>query len=475
MGHEPAPRNRSVTDSHSSDCTGTRHFLTIMWEALSGDPIETGKVKFVGCGELPSLFAVSDFAAAAVASAGAAIAKLLGAAFGEPPPVIVDRRLASLWFARSIQPIGWTLPAAWDPLAGDYATTDGWIRLHTNAPRHHAAALAALGVPAVRDDVERAVARWNAVALESAVVESGGCAAAMRTVDAWTQHSQGQSVFAEPLVALRDTDDADATPWQPTRDRPLQGLRVLDLTRVLAGPIATRFLAGFGAQVLRIDPPVWDEPAIVPDVTLGKRCARLDLHDTAARETFHRLLSDAHVLVHGYRAGALDALGFDPEARRRIRPGLVDVSLNAYGWSGPWSNRRGFDSLVQMSSGIADAGMRRLGRRRPTPLPVQALDHATGYLMAAAVIQGLTRRLSSGRGFEAKASLARTAQMLIGGPDGDPVASMAPAEGGDYSSEVEHTAFGAAHRLKPAIEIDAAPMRWDLPATTLGSTRAEWA
>ena len=165
---------------------------------------------------------------------------------------------------------------------------------------------------------------------------------------------------------------------------------MLDLTRVLAGPVATRFLAGFGADVLRIDPPEWDEPAVVPEVTLGKRCARLDARTDDGRAHLRRLLAEADVLVHGYRPGVLDSLlGVDADGRAELRPGLVEVCLDAYGWTGPWSARRGFDSLVQMSSGIAEAGMRWAGRDVPTPLPVQALDHATGYLMAAEVIDGL--------------------------------------------------------------------------------------
>ncbi|MGH8241600.1 MAG: CoA transferase, partial [Steroidobacteraceae bacterium] len=343
----------------------------------------------------------------------AAVAELVAAGSGDVPHTCIDRRLASLWFGYSLRPVGWSLPSPWDPIAGDYATADGWIRLHTNAPRHRDAALAVLGVPANKEDVARVVATWKGAELESTVIEHGGCAAQMRSVEAWRAHPQGQSVAAEPLVSHEATVDCEPRPrWLPTPSRPLQGLRVLDLTRVLAGPVATRCLAGFGADVLRIDSPTWDEPAVVPDVTLGKRCARLNLHETQGRTQLRNLLAQADVLIHGYRADALERLGLDSPTRRAIRPGLVDVCLNAYGWTGPWRNRRGFDSLVQMSTGIADAGMRKLGKERPTPLPVQALDHATGYLMAAAAIRGVTQRLTIQRGFQASVSLARTAELL---------------------------------------------------------------
>lgn len=451
-----------------------RQFLRAMWQALGGDTTVCDHVDFVGSGGLPSAFAVADFAAAAVGVAGAAVIELIAATSGELQTVTVDRRLASLWFGSSIRPQGWELPGPWDSIAGDYAASDGWIRLHTNAPHHRAAALEVLDVFPVRAHVARAVRAWSTETLEAAIVEIGGCAAAMRSTEDWTRHAQGQSLKAEPIVATRLTDDIDTSGWRPARDRPLQGLRVLDLTRVLAGPVATRFLAGWGADVLRIDPPTWDEPAVVADVTLGKRCARLDLHNARARAQFQQLLSQAHVLVHGYRADALERMGLDADSRRRLRPGLVDVCLNAYGWSGPWRNRRGFDSLVQMSTGIAARGMQVFGKDHPAPLPVQALDHATGYLMAAAVTRGLTQRIRSGRGYEGKLSLARTAALLIDGPRGAPETDFIPAADGDWNEQTELTSLGPARRLRPPVEIAGAAMLWDRAAASLGSSPATW-
>jgi hypothetical protein len=291
----------------------------------------------------------------------------------------------------------------------------------------------------------------------------------MRSLEAWAQHAQGRNVAAAPLLSVESSDDICDLSWAPTPARPLKGLRILDLTRVLAGPVATRFLAGLGADVLRIDSPTWDEPGVVPDVTLGKRCARLDLRSDQTQ--LRRLLSQAHVLVHGYRANALENLGLGSAERRRIRPGLVDVCLNAYGWSGPWRNRRGFDSLVQMSAGIADAGMRELKKERPTPLPVQALDHATGYLMAAAVLRGL----STQKGFQARASLAGTAQLLVTRrPTERPTNLITAAADTDWSDEVELTEFGPAHRLRPPVQVGTAVMHWDRPAVSLGSSPPEF-
>jgi CoA-transferase family III len=452
----------------------TRYFLAAMSRDLAIAPETLHAVQFSGSGGLPSVFAVSDFATAAIATVAAALAELVGTKLGSLPRVSVDRRLSSLWFGWSIRPEGWTRPSVWDSLAGDYLAADGWIRLHTNAPHHRAAALSALGVPGDKSEVARAVAGWKAEALETAIVQSNGCAAAMRTMAAWATHPQGESVSREPLLFARDSDDTCDARWSPTPDRPLRGIRVLDLTRVLAGPAATRFLAGFGADVLRIDPPTWDEPSIVPEMTLGKRCARLDLRNAGDRAIFVELLRNADVLVHGYRADALEKLGLDAAACRAIRPGLIDVSLDAYGWSGPWRNRRGFDSLVQMSAGIAEAGMRELGKDRPTPLPVQALDHATGYLMAASAIRGLAQRVANGRGFEGRLSLARTAQLLVTGPGEETMRDFATATEDEYSPAIEATDFGPARRLRPPIAIAGAPMRWDRSAVKLGSSAPSW-
>ena len=454
--------------------------------ALGLPPQATRAVQWVGAGSLPSVFAVSDLAAGSVAAAGASVAEWVALRTGAPAAVAVNRRLCSLWFGGTVRPVGWELPPVWDAIAGDYATADGWIRLHTNAPHHRAAALAALGFAQDtlpdKAAVSHAVAAWSAQALEAAVVGRNGCAAAMWSQAQWASHPQAQHVQAEPLVALTQHTALDAAPpaWASHFNpaRPLQGIRVLDLTRVLAGPVATRFLAGFGADVLRIDPPDWDEPNIVPDVTLGKRCARLDLRTAAGRDTFVQLLRQADVLVHGYRADALERLGLGAQERQAIRPGLVDVSLNAYGASGPWRNRRGFDSLVQMSTGIAHAGMQQGGKDRPTPLPVQALDHATGYVMAAAVVKGLSQRwlqrAAGAQGWQAHISLARVAHLLVNTPVPEgPAEPVALAEG-DWSDTLEHTDFGPAHRLRSPVSVGGQSLQWARAASRLGSAQPQW-
>ncbi|MFS2072359.1 CoA transferase [Pseudomonas sp. CT11-2] len=424
-------------------------------------------IPFTSSGALPSAFAVTDLACASIAAAGQAASELLHRQTGRLPSLEVDRRLASFWFATSIRPVGWSVPPLWDPVAGDYATKDGWIRLHTNAPHHRAAAESVLGACADRAAMASKVAQWAKNDLEQAVVEAGGCAAEMRSWKQWQAHPQGRAVNAEPLIQFSVDGNQTAKPWQGSVAQPLAGIKVLDLTRVLAGPIASRFLAGLGADVLRIDPPTWNEPGVVPEVTLGKRCARLNLHDKADRAVFESLLKDADILLHGYRADALERLGYGIAQRQALAPGLIDVCLNAYGWSGPWQNRRGFDSLVQMSSGIADAGMHWKKSDKPTPLPVQALDHATGYLMAASAIKLLEH------GGSARLSLARTAKLLIehGAGTNEPLRAE---DDHDQGMLIEQTPWGPAHRLQVPLKITGTPLQWALPAGELGAHRAQW-
>ena len=458
-----------------------------VWIDMGGRPAALDWLKFTGEGALPSCFRTTDLASAAIGIAALSVAELAREMGSEPLAVTVDRRLASMWFALSIRPLGWTLPSAHDPLTGDYGARDGWIRLHCNAPHHRAAVERVLGRCEAQSTAAQRIATWCKGELEASLLAAGGCAAEMRSAVEWNDHPQGRAVASEPLMHFSECDcgAARAGRWPsfagaarsailPEPKRPLAGVRVLDLTRVLSGPVATRFLAGYGAEVLRIDPLDWNEPGVVPEVTLGKRCARLDLTSATGRTAFESLLAGADVLVHGYRPGALERLGFGAARRRALAPGLIDVSLDAYGWSGPWAGRRGFDSLVQMSSGIADAGMSWKRSERPVPLPVQALDHATGYLLAAAAIRGLAQRLSSSPTFEARLSLARTAKRLLdlGAADSEP--PCLPESPDDRAHDIENTSWGPAQRLHPPVSVEHIPMRWSLPAAELGSSRASW-
>lgn len=454
--------------------SGQRGFAPAMLAEILATGVSTGaaEIRITGSYDLSSAFAVTDLAVASIGAAGLAAARLAGDIEGRARPVEVDRGLASRWFGFTLRPLGWDLPSPWDPIAADYEARDGWIRLHTNAPAHRKAALHVLGVAPEREAVAAAVGGWDVAALETAVVEAGGCAAGMHSEEEWNASEAARAIRAEPLIHWDGEADAPVLAAPADAARPLAGVRVLDLTRVLAGPAATRFLALLGADVLRIDPLEWDEPGVLPEVLLGKRTARLDLRTEDGRRALASLVEGADALVHGYRPGALEGLGFGSEALRRLRPGLVEVSLDAYGWTGPWRGRRGFDSLVQMSTGIAHTGMQRVASARPHPLPVQALDHATGYLMAFAALQGLAERYE-GRTARARVSLARTAALLTRYPL-ETAATLPEAGPDDLDPAVEETGWGPARRLRVPLRIEGVALGTERPAVPLGSHAPGW-
>ena len=436
-------------------------------EELATHPQPSVETSYSGRSHLQSCFNVSEMAVASLSAATSELAALTGGA-----QVALDRSLTDQWFDMTVRPIGWTIPETWDPIAGDYRARNGWIRLHTNVPRHREASLSVPRVDADRERGAEAAARWDRFDLENAVIADGGCAAAMLSLDEWAAHPQGRSVATEPLIAWDQISIASPLPLPVDR---LAALRVLDLARVLARPVATRFLAGFGAQVLRVDPPGREEKGLEPEVTLGKSCAGLDLHTPADRTRFEELLRTASVLVHGYRPGALEVLGHGVDARRALNPALVDVTLSAYGGSGPWAGRRGFDSLVQMSSGLAAEGMRRGNAGKPVPLPVQALNHATGYLIATAVLHALRLRQASGRVMQARLSLARTAALLVSGGFASPQhARSAPGPDELLDEILEDTHRGPAYRVAFPVKIDGRGPVWRHAAGPFRSGPALW-
>jgi hypothetical protein len=446
-----------------------------LWSDLGGASNALDRVVIDGpAGVLPSLYDVTGFASATVAAAALAVAELAAVRSSVTIPAVRVDRLgasASFRFESLIDPVGWELPPIWDPVAGDYEAADGWIRLHTNYRHHLDAALSVLGVPADRGAVAGEVGRWKSDELEAAVVAAGGCAAAMRTVEQWAVHPAGQATAAErPVVIGAPVPISGGTGpdlSQPVGAAPLAGIRVLDLTRVIAGPVATRYLAGYGADVLRIDPPGFAEvSALLPESTAGKRCAALDLTDTADRATFEALVAQAHVIVGGFRPGALSGLGYGPDALRSINPAVITVTHDAYGWSGPWDGRRGFDSLVQMSTGIAAAGAAAAGRDRPTPLPAQALDHGIGHLLAAATCRALTRLVADGTASDVRGSLVGASNVVKSRPA--VVETSPPVTIADAPLEPGTTAWGDLRRAPLAGRIDGIVSSWSIDAGPLG-------
>jgi len=404
---------------------------------------------------------VDALAVGAVREALEAAAELAEARGGRRPRAALDPAHVACAFAseRHLRRGGSGLGPGFAPLSRFARTREGWIRLHANYEHHRRALLAVLGTD--EDGAPDAIAERGAEELEDAIVAAGGAAAAVRSPDEWAAHPQGRAARQLPLVEAIPV----ATPASPRRlgagELPASGVRVLDLTRVIAGPVATRYLAALGADVLRLDPPHMPELELgLLDTCVGKRLAALDLRETPIED----LLRDADVVVTGYRPGALEAFGLGDAQLAERHPHLVVASLSAWGRTGPWAQRRGFDSLVQAACGIAWAEGRD---GAPGALPVQALDHATGYLLAAAVLRELAARRRGVAPRNMRLALAATAADLMRRPGPGPGVT-AEEPGCDRF----RLALGDLSVIAPPGSLDGVGLRWDAPAAPAPSNAA---
>jgi crotonobetainyl-CoA:carnitine CoA-transferase CaiB-like acyl-CoA transferase len=459
--------------------------LAALWQSLEGDASVLAAVDLTGAEPaLPSSFAVGTAAQASIAAAALAARELAVLRGGPRQRVAVDMRHAAIEFRseRYLRVAGEPPADPWDKIAGLYRTGDGgWVRLHTNFPHHRDGMLALLGCDYERESVARALRGWQAVDLESAAAEAGLCATALRSFAEWDAHPQGQAVAALPVLSVARLHEGDAPPRAfaplPAGARPLHGLRVLDLTRVIAGPVAGRTLAAHGADVLLITgahlPAI---PSLVIDTGRGKRSAQLDLRAPAGRDALRGLLRDADVFLQGYRPGGLQGLGFGPEDAARLKPGIVYASLSAYGPSGPWAGRRGFDSLVQTASGFNVAEAEAAGAEQPKVLPAQALDHAAGYLLAFGIARALARRAAEGGSWHVQVSLAQTGRWLRG-LGRVPQGLQTPEPSADEVKallEESESGFGPLAAVRHAGRLLDTPSRWSRPAVPLGTDAPVW-
>lgn len=472
--------------------------LAAVWSSLGGDPALLTRVSTVERPEvLPARLPVRELARACVGACALAAAEL-GArraartpsgrapagrpgVSGTPLVRVDDGAVAAAFVSERHLLVDGRAPVAFAPLSRFWRTADGWVRTHANYPHHRARLLAALGTPEDPRAVAAALAERSAVEVEEAVYAAGGLAVALRTPARWAAHEQAAAVAERPLVERGRLDVAPARVLTPVDRDPLlpaAGLRVLDLTRVVAGPVATRTLALLGADVLRLDSPGLPElPDQHTDTGFGKRSALLDL--TVDRDAFEELLPAADVVVTGYRPGALDRLGLSPEALAERRPGVVVAQLSAWGAYGPWGERRGFDSLVQVATGIAAS---EGSPERPGALPAQALDHGTGYLLAGAVLRALTEQADEGGGRFVRLALARTAGLLLEGAahTGVPAegAAAAPASVAGGSADAWLTeadsAQGRLRYVRPAVSFAGGPRDWARPPGPWGADTARW-
>lgn len=426
---------------------------------------------------LPSSFAVGVAAQSAIAAAALASCEL-GHLRGSPRQQVgVDMQHAALdctgWFS-----LDGRVPDPWDTFSGLYRCADGWVRIHANFAHHRDGALRLMKLDpatATRAEAEAVMATWRAHEFEDASAAQGLVATALRRFDEWDATPQGRAIAAQPLFTIERIGDAPPLVLSPLREdqRPLTGVRVLDLTRILAGPVGGRALAAYGADVMLVNSPNLPNIESIADTSRGKLSTHVDLRTDEGRAALRQLATQAHVFVQGYRPGGVASLGFGSAELARLRPGIVCVSLTAYGTQGPWANRRGFDSLVQTAMGFNHAEGEAAGDGKPKPLPMQILDEATGYLIAFGAAAALWRQQQEGGSWHVQVSLAQTGQWLR---------SLGRVPGGlsiarpDLKPYVETSAsgFGELTALRHSAQLSLTPAGWARPSMPPGSHRAVW-
>ena len=464
-----------------------RQAVHAQWPAVglpSAPALDAATLQLAGDGgDYPSSFYVDVAAAASVSATTLATAQLgawrSGGAMAAAL-VAVPHALAETTGTFTVDGVQ---PDIWSPISGLYACKQGWVRIHANFAHHRDGVLQLLGLPVgsatPKDLVAQALQAVIATDFEAQAAARGLVVAAARTPAEWATHPQSAAVAAQPLVQITPLDAAQpAAPraW-PTHDTaaPLSGIKVLDLTRILSGPVAARTLAAHGADVLMINGPGLPNIDAIADVSRGKRSALLDLKSAGGQEQIERLLADAHVLLQGYHPGSIDALGFSPQDVAQLRPGIVYASLSAYGRTGPWADRRGFDSLVQTASGINEAEGRAFGGGLRA-LPMQILDYAAGFWLAFGVQAALYRQATQGGSWHVQVSLARVAQWLkeLGqrqaaeAPSADAAARVAP-----YLESMS-SGFGALTAVRHSGVLQGHAAHWSHPSVPPGTNAPSW-
>ena len=433
---------------------------------------------------LPTPFRIGETSAAALAAIGLAVSDLWELRTGRRQEVAVDIRqaTASLRSGRYMQMDGAPVSTERNSIAGVYPAKNGrWSYLHCNFPNHSAAALGVLGVPEDRGAVRQAVAHWDALELEEAIIAANGAGGMVRTMEEWASHPQAAAIGSLPLMEIVKIGDSPPENL-PDGHRPLSGVRVLDLTRVLAGPTCARTLAEHGADVLKITgahlPSTGSQEY---DTGHGKLSAHLDLREQKDLETLRGLVRETDVFSQSYRPGTLAKRGLSPEALVQLRPGIVYVSLSAFGHVGPWASRRGFDTVVQTVSGITSRQGELFPADAPGPqfYPASAIDYLTGYLMALGALVALARRAREGGSWLVRISLAQTGHWLVGrGQVPDAELKDVPKE--FTTAELERwsiasdTPVGRLQHLGPVVRLSETPPRWARPSVPLGYNEPVW-
>jgi crotonobetainyl-CoA:carnitine CoA-transferase CaiB-like acyl-CoA transferase len=451
-----------------------------LWRLAGGDAAALDYLRLSGGDPaLPSSFRIGTAAQASIATVGLAAAELHRRAGARRQTVRVDMRHAAVEFrSEHYLTIDGGAPASiGDPLFGAYRTGDGrFVRLHTNFPHHRDNVLQFLRCAPTRAAIEAALKNWEAVAFETEAYRRGCVVAAIRSADEWATHPQEAAVADVPVVQIEKIGEAPPRPLLMGR-RPLAGLRVLDLTRIIAGPVAGRALAAHGADVMRISAP--HLPIIdwlVKDTGRGKLSAFADLSKPDGSAALRRLVGDADIVLQAYRPGSLAGRGFGPAEVAALRPGIVYGSLSAHGDRGPWASRRGFDSLVQTATGFNVAEAQAAGIEGPKELPCQALDHASGYLLAFGALMARLRQASEGGSWLVRVSLTASGRWIwnLGRVENGLSCPLPSHKDVADLLEESPSPFGLMRGVRHAAQLSATPAAWTRPAVPLGTHSPVW-
>ena len=461
-----------------SDCfTNAQPTLKSLWQQLKLPEATLQHTQLTGSlPVLASSFAVSTAAQSSIAAAASAAALIANLRSGKHFTVGVSANAAAMECTSDFTINGRT-PPQWAELSGLYRTSDGYLRVHANFDHHRDSLLQALQLPAgtKKETAAAAIVQCSTTELDTNITELGGACAALRTFEQWDNHPQAAAINGLPLIEITRIGNAPTRKldrFNETRGA-LHGTRVLDLTRILAGPVCGKTLAAYGADVMLINSPHLPNIDSIIETSRGKLSAHCDLKTPQGVKALRTLLKDTHIIVQGYRPGSLANLGVGAEALCIEYPGLITVSLSAYGNSGPWREKRGFDSLVQTATGFNAAEAEAFRSATPKPMPVQILDYATGFLMAYGAQAALYKQLTEGGSYHVQLSLARTALWLKEMGQSMQFLNTEPPQSRDYLRPFE-SGYGTLAAIPHAAVFDGLPNHFRRPSVAPGTDALHW-
>ena len=455
--------------------------LSEVWSLAGGRRDALGNISLLGSDPiLPTNFKVGTAASVSIGAASLAALEVWRYRTGREQNITLSIRDAAIAFcSEHFTQVNnkAVMQSFWSPASGHFNDKDGnWVQLHCQYPHLRDGVLRVLECENEPKAVQKAVECWSAAELEFACREKGLCVAQVRSREEWNDHAHAKAIQNLPVIEIIKIGEARPEALPLGRQQPLSDVKVLDLTKVIAGPVCGRTLASYGANVMRVGAAhlPFLEPLVI-DTGLGKKSTFLDLRDKTDNQKLNDLLETADIFVQGYRPGAIEKYGYGPESIAQKRPGIIYVTLSAYGHVGPWSSWRGFDSLVQSASGIVHEGMVSSNSSKPLPLPCQALDHATGYFAAFGAMMALKKKMEEGGSWMVRVSLAQTGNWLnnLGRVEGLQVKKLDRTEIFDLLEKHE-SPFGCIEHVRPPENFSETQPYWSSGSVPLGYNKPSW-